>query len=481
MPIEWAGLSPELLLPLDRRRPEPLRAQLESGLREAIRSGRLQVGERLPSSRALAAELGVSRGLVQECYGQLLAEGYLNSRGGSATRVAAGASGQERGAAGQSATPRSPAAASAPGRLAADFRPGVPDLAGFPREAWLWAVREACRGMPTAALDYGDPRGSPVLRDVLAGYLRRVRAAAADPETTVICTGFAQGLTLVLGALLRTGVRRVAFEDPGYGEGETSAASAALGVEVVPVPVDEGGIDVEALAASGARAVVLTPAHQSPTGVVLAPERRHALITWAAARDATIIEDDYDAEFRYDREPVGALQGLAPDRVATLGTVSKSLAPAIRLGWILCPPGIAAEIAERKRLSDRGSPGLDQLALAALIESGRYDRHLRRMRATYAGRRAALVEALAHHAPGVRLTGLAAGFHAVAHLPDGLDEARVVAAARDRSVGLYGMSAFRADRAAVPPQVVLGFGNLGDRSIRAGIAAVADLLTTPAE
>jgi GntR family transcriptional regulator/MocR family aminotransferase len=474
MPIEWAGLGPELLLPLDRRRPEPLRAQLESGLRQAIRSGRLQVGERLPSSRALAAELGVSRGLVQECYGQLVAEGYLSSRGGSATRVGAG-----NWAATDEAAPSAPVAA-VRRPLSLDFRPGIPDLASFPREAWLWAVREACRTLPTAALDYGDPRGSPVLRHVLAGYLRRVRAAAADPETTVICTGFAQGLTLVLGALVRTGVRRVAFEDPGYGEGETSAAAAALGVEAVPVPVDEGGIDVEALAASGARAVVLTPAHQSPTGVVLAPERRAGLIAWAAARDATIVEDDYDAEFRYDREPVGAVQGLAPDRVATLGTVSKSLAPAIRLGWILCPPGLAAEIAERKRISDRGSPGLDQLALAALIQSGRYDRHLRRMRGIYARRRAALVEALARDAPDVRLTGLAAGFHAVAHLPEGLDEAGVVAAAYDRSVGLYGMSAFRSDRATVPPQVVLGFGNLGERAIRSGIAALADLLRGPA-
>jgi GntR family transcriptional regulator/MocR family aminotransferase len=310
---------------------------------------------------------------------------------------------------------------------------------------------------------------------VLAAYLRRVRGAAADPDDIVICTGFAQGLNVALRVIAGTGVERVAFEDPGYDE--TSAVAAAqAGVRVVRVPVDEHGVDVAALAASNARAVVVTPAHQWPTGVVLAPERRHALIAWAAQHDAMIVEDDYDAEFRYDRDPVGTIQGLAPDRVLALGTVSKSLAPAVRLGWIVCPPALAAVVAAEKIREDRGSPALDQLALATLIQSGRFDRHLRRMRGVYAQRRAALVEALAQHAPRVRLTGLAAGFHAVAHLPDGADERAVVEAARARSIGLYGMSAQRSTRATTPPQLVLGFGNLSERAIRDGIAAVADLL-----
>jgi GntR family transcriptional regulator / MocR family aminotransferase len=469
MPIEWSGLAPELLLTLDRRSADPLHSQLEGRLREAIRSGRLRTGERLPSSRELARELGLSRGLVQDCYAQLQAEGYLESRVGSATRVAAGA--------GAPAAAPPPAVTRRPTRqsLKVDFRSGVPDLASFPRSDWVWALREACRAAPNAAFDYGDPSGSPVLREVLAAYMRRVRAAAADPERMVICTGFAQGLNLVLRALARNGVRQVALEDPGYAD--TAPATAALtGVEAIRVPVDESGIDVSALARTPARAVVLTPAHQWPTGVVLAPQRRLELVAWAASRDATIIEDDYDAEFRYDREPVGALQGLAPDRVAALGTVSKSLAPAVRLGWILCPPALAAAITAEKVLSDRGSPGLDQLALARLLESGRYDRHLRHMRAIYAARRSALVEALAHHAPEVKVTGLAAGFHAVAHLPEPVSEQAAVAGARARSVGLYGMSAYRSTGAATPAQLVLGFGDLGERSIQAGIAAVGDLL-----
>jgi GntR family transcriptional regulator/MocR family aminotransferase len=465
MAIEWAGLSPELLLSLDRASAEPLRTQLESALRDAIRAGQLGVGERLPSSRELAHALGVSRGLVQESFSQLHAEGYLSTKPGSATRVAAGV---------QELVPTAPTRVQSTPQLAVDFRTGVPHLAGFPRNDWSWALRGACRDVPTASLDYGDPRGSQVLRDVLSAYLRRVRGAAANADQLVICTGFAQGLTMALRALAAIGVSRVAFEDPGYDD--TRAECAAAGVEGVPVAVDDEGIDVDGLDASGARAVVLTPAHQWPTGVVLSPARRQALVEWATRRDAYIIEDDYDAEFRYDREPIGALQGLAPDRVALLGTVSKSLAPAIRLGWIVCPPSISTAIAEQKQASDRGSPTLDQLALASLIESGRYDRHLRRMRVVYAARRAALVEALEREAPEVRLSGLAAGFHAVAHLPGALAEPDVIALAAGRSVGLYGMSTHRSDHVTTPTQLVLGFGNLSERDIHAGIAAIADLL-----
>ena len=482
MAVRWSGLSPELLLALDRGRGAgPLRAQVCGRLREAIRSGRLRAGERLPSSRELARELGTSRGLIQECYGQLQAEGYLDARVGSATTVAARASGA-RAAEAVGVVASAARAAEAVGVVAraarppllADFRAGVPDLASFPRADWMWAQREACRSVPNDALDYGDPRGSPVLREVLAAYLRRVRAAAADPAQMVICTGFAQGLGLALRALARAGTRRVAIEDPGYEDAAQVAAWA--GVEVIGVPVDSGGIDVARLAATRAGAVVLSPAHQWPTGVVLAAARRHALAAWAAEADAIIIEDDYDAEFRYDKEPVGALQGLAPDRVIALGTVSKSLAPALRLGWLLCPPALIGGVAEQKVYGDRGSPVLDQLALAALIESGRFDRHLRRVRGTYARRRQALVGALARHAPRVALTGLAAGFHAVAHLPGAADEQSVVAAARARSVGLYGMSRYRSSGAVRPAQLVLGFGNLSERAIAAGIAAVGDLL-----
>ena len=482
MAIEWSGLSPELLVRLDRSAAEPLRTQLEASLREAIRAGRLRAGERLPSSRELARDLGVSRGLVQDCYSQLLAEGYLTSRTGSATRVAdlsATGSGVGSGVGSPAASVPSRRPAEPP--LIADFTPGVPDLSSFPRSDWAWAVKQACTEVAAADLGYGDPRGSEVLREVLAGYLRRVRAAAASPAQMIISTGFAQGINLVLRALARErGVTGVAFEDPGYGspeDDETVRAALSVGLDVSYVPVDEQGLVVGELVRSGAQVVVVTPAHQSPTGVVLSPARRHALTDWARRDGRFVIEDDYDSEFRYDSEPVGALQGLAPDQVFLLGTASKSLAPAVRLGWVHAPAPLAPAVAAEKEMSDRGSCTLDQLALATLLTSGRYDRHLRRMRTVYAARRTALTDAFARHAPQVQLTGLVAGFQALAPLPPGADEAAVIAAARTRRVGLHGIGEYRgAPDAAAPPALVMGFGNVRERAIEPAIAAVADLL-----
>jgi GntR family transcriptional regulator/MocR family aminotransferase len=468
--IEWTGSSPDVLVRLDRGSSEPLRAQLERELREAIRSGRLRAGERLPSTRELARTLGVSRSLVVNCFDQLQAEGYLQARSGSATRVSPTAHTPTRAfrKAGP-ATPTSP-------RSEIDFLPAVPDLGSFPRGDWARTAAEVYRDAPRTEFDYGDGRGNPRLRDILSSYLGRVRGAAADPEHIVICTGFTQGLNLALAVLAAGGVARVAFEDPGYDETSRRAADFA-GSKLVHVPVDAQGVRVDALAAVNAKAVVLTPAHQWPTGVVLSPQRRLALANWAAHADGWIVEDDYDAEFRYDRNPVGVVQGLAPERVISIGTASKSLAPALRLGWVLCPPALVDQIAQLKVAADRGTAGLEQLILARLIESGRFDRHLRRMRKTYAAKRDALITAFDEHVPGVGIHGLDAGFHAVASLPDGVTEAAVVAAARDRGVGLYGMSANRSNKAASPPRLVLGFGNLSERAIVEGIARIADLLT----
>ncbi|MFB9331476.1 MocR-like pyridoxine biosynthesis transcription factor PdxR, partial [Actinoplanes octamycinicus] len=412
MRVEWAGSGPELLVTIDRDSTTGLRSQLEEQLRTAIRGGRLTAGEPLPSSRELARALGLSRGLVQDCYAQLQAEGYLTSRPGSATRVAAAA-------ARPTAPPPVPVPPPVSRHPVADFAHGVPDLGMVPREAWAWAVREVCRSAPDADFDYGDAAGHPRLRQVLASYLSRVRAVAAGPDDLIVCTGMRQSLHLVVETLSAAGSGALAVEHPG---------SAMPGMATVPIPVDDDGLDVAALRRTELTAVVVSPAHQWPTGVVLTGPRRLDLIAWARERDGIIVEDDYDAEFRYDRDPVGSLQGLAPDHVVSLGTVSKSLAPALRLGWIIAPPRLRPALAEAKWLADRGSPAIDQLALALLIESGRYDRHLRRVRAEYAARRETLVAALARHAPQLPVTGLAAGFHAILHLPPGADETAVVEA-----------------------------------------------------
>jgi GntR family transcriptional regulator/MocR family aminotransferase len=462
MRVEWSGLPPELLIRLDRSSQGTLGAQLQHELREAVRSGRLAAGERLPSTRVLARELGVSRGLAQECYEQLVAEGYLIARSGSGTRVAAARAVMRR-----DAPPAAPAA------VEIDFGTGVPDIARFPMRDWLWALNEAGRRAPLSIAEYGDAAGRPELREVLAAYLRRVRAAAATPETLVVTDGFTEALGLVLRVLADHEHRLLGVEDPGHRDWRVIAERA--GLRPVPVPVDADGARI-ADAPAGVRAVVLTPAHQTPTGAVLTPERRHETVGWADASSGLVVEDDYDAEFRYDRQAVGALQGLAPDRVFLIGSVSKVLGPSLRLGWVVCPPDLVDDVARAKRFADRGTPALDQLALARLIESGRYDRHLRRMRAVYARKHRALIGALAEHAPAVRLTGLAAGFHAVARLPDDTDELTVARAARARRVGVHPMADYCLADRDHPPQLVLGFGNLSEEAIRRGVAAIGDLL-----
>jgi GntR family transcriptional regulator / MocR family aminotransferase len=386
MPQDRTSRPLELLLPV-RRGAGALRAQLERHLREAVRSGRLRAGSALPSTRTLAEQLGISRGVVVEAYDQLAAEGYLVARPDSATRVADAAL--------VGAAPPRPAAPSRPVRY--DFRPGVPALDSFPRSAWLTSLRKALKEAPHAALGYGDARGQPALRQALAAYMGRVRGVAANPDQVLVCSGFAQGTALVCRALGRRGARRVAMEDPSH-PGQR-AIVAASGLEPVPVAVDDHGIQVDRLEAVGADAVLVTPAHQFPTGTVLAAERRGALVEWAQRNQAVIVEDDYDAEYRYDREPIGAVQGLAPDRVVYAGSASKTLAPALRLGWLVLPAWLTDAVAEQKALDDLASPALDQLALADLLGRGEVDRHLRRNRARYRARRDALVAALGVHAP----------------------------------------------------------------------------------
>ena len=464
MAVEWSGLTPATFIQLDRQGPDALGSQLRNALRTAVREGRLRTGERLPSSRRLAVDLGVSRGLVQATYEQLAAEGYLRAVGGSATRVAFSPQ-----AAVVTPPERTPTA-----RMEIDFAPGRPDLNSFPARDWLWACGEAARTAAARDLGYGDPQGSIRLREVIASYLQRVRGAFAGADDVVISNGFTQGAALTLAALRAAGATSVAVENPGHLDMPVLVRRA--GLNPVFIPVDDRGLVVDELARTKATAVIVTPAHQAPTGVVLTPDRRLALLQWADQVNGVVIEDDYDSEFRYDKQSVGSLQGLAADRVVSVGSVSKSLAPAIRLGWVLAPRHLRAQIVEDKHRSDRGSPTLDQLALARLMESGRFDRHLRRMRGIYAARRGELVTAIGQHAPNLMLTGLAAGFHAIAQLPEGANEAEIVAAAARRSVGLQGLGRYRSPNSEGPPGIVFGFGDVNQDAIRRGIAAISDLL-----
>src|SRR6202453_402432 len=382
MALDETSQPLELLLSVSRDSSRTLGAQIEDQLRQTIRDGALRPGARVPSTRDLARQLGVSRRVVVDAYAQLGAEGYLSLRQGARPRVsdaAAAASEARAGAASASPTARF------------DFRPSAPDVSTFPRAEWLRSLRRALATMTDADLGYGDPRGVEVLRHALADYLGRVRGVVADPDHIVITSGYTQGLGVVCHALAAGGAQRIALEDPSNPEDRLIAARA--GLEPVLIGVDKAGTRIDELECADADAVVLTPAHQHPTGVVLSGERRTALLAWLRASDAIAIEDDYDAEYRYDRAAIGALQGLDPDRVIYAGSASKTLAPALRIGWLVVPPSLLEAVGDEKLLADRGSARIEQYALADFLTRGELDRHLRRMRARYRSRRDALIDA----------------------------------------------------------------------------------------
>ena len=410
-----------------------LRAGLLEALRQAVRTGRLAPGRRLPSSRSLAADLGVARNTVADAYAELIAEGWLVGRQGSGTRVAMRAEPRRT-------VPAAAHAGRALGRPAYGLMPGTPDLAEFPRTQWLAAARRSLTAAPNEAFGYGDARGRIELRTVLSDYVSRVRGVYAEPERVVICSGFHHGLQLIARALRARRVRAIAVESYGFDMYRDLLSS--VGLRIPPVYVDEHGARTEDLAQlPGVGAVLMTPAHQYPTGVALRPDRRAAAVDWARATRGLILEDDYDGEFRYDREPVGALQSLDPDRVVYFGSASKSLAPGLRLAWMVLPEELVPEIVAAKGHVDWSS-ALEQLTLAEFIASGAYDRHVRSMRLRYRRRRDQLVAALGQEAPDVRVTGLDAGLQAVVELPRGSEHSVVQAAAR-RGLAVSGMAEFR--------------------------------------
>jgi GntR family transcriptional regulator/MocR family aminotransferase len=448
----WSGVGVDLHLEPDAA--DGRRIGLERALRDAVRDGRLAPGTRLPATRRLAVELGISRGTAKAAYDQLVAEGYLTARQGSGTQVASLPSADAD-------TPEAAARARAP-RF--DLRPGSPDVGAFPAAAWLRALRRAIATAPSLAYDYGDPRGRIELRTALSGYLGRARGVIAPPERVVITSGYVQGLAL-LTRVLDGAV--VAMEDPGLPFHREVVRRG--GGRVVPVPVDERGTRAEEL--GDVTAVVVTPAHQYPTGVTLRPERRRALSDWARARGGLIVEDDYDGEFRYDRQPVGALQGMAPGQVVYLGTASKTLGPALRLGWMVLPPHLVDAVADAKLHSDHHTESIGQLALAELIDSHAYDRHVRACRLRYRRRRDQLLTRL-----GARrqVRGIAAGLHA---LVDVADEADVVerAAAEGLAVGRLG-DHWHTPGEGRPQGLVVGYGTPRERVYPEALEVLAKVL-----
>jgi GntR family transcriptional regulator/MocR family aminotransferase len=452
-----------LLVELRRDGLDPLHRQIAEAIRASIRSGALPRGSVLPPTRVLAGDLGVSRGVVVEAYQQLSAEGYLTSHTGGHTEVATGPA--ARTAVTRTARP-------APARI--DLSYGRADVSSFPRAAWLRSIRTALVDSPNELFGYLSGSGTPQLRTAIADYLNRVRGTLADPEQVVICTGYAQGISLLIRLLADRGARRIAVEDPSSRDDAVPVAHS-VGLEVVGVPVDHDGILVDRLRETDADAVILTPSHQWPTGAVLSPENRAAVLEWARQRGAIVVEDDYDAEYRYDRSPIGAMQGLAPDQVVYAGSASKTLAPGLRLGWFVLPGHLAPGMADAKIAADRGSPALEQLALADFLTRGEFDRHLRRMRPIYHRRRDALLAALAGRLPQLKPVGISAGLHLVTWLPPGLAEAEVVAAAHEAGVGIEGVTGYRITEPG-PGGLVFGYATVNEQAITEGIDILAGVI-----
>jgi GntR family transcriptional regulator / MocR family aminotransferase len=477
----WStSASLDLHLELSGTRP---RAALEAALREAVRGGRLEAGTALPSSRALAADLGIARNTVADAYAQLIAEGWLAARHGSGTWVAEHA-------------PQVPGAGQAdvasPGRPARyDLRPGRPDASAFPRSAWLTAYRRALSRAPASDLgNYTAVRGLTALRTALAEYLARARGVSVTPDRVIVCAGFTQGLELLCDLLRNSAARTLAVEAYGHQAHRDVATTAGMRLATVPVdsrgavlagPVPAGPVLTgPVLAGAGlpldTGALLLTPAHQYPLGAVLAPERRRQAVDWAARTGGFVIEDDYDGEFRFDRQAVGALQALAPEHVVYAGTASKSLVPGLRLGWLVVPERLAGEVAAIKRVTGRLSSSFDQLALAEFISSGGYDRQVRRARLAYRQRRDRLVSALAREVPEVSVSGIAAGLHAVVRLPSGVTEEDVTARGAASGLALHGLATCRAGGQDLEPALIVGYGTPPGHAFSTAVARLCAVL-----
>lgn len=439
------------------------RSRLESALRAAIRQGRLPGGTLLPSTRGLAQELGLSRGTVSAAYGQLVEEGHLTARPGSGTRVAE----VPRGA-------RAPEPAARPDPAPRhDLRPGLPDVGAFPARAWLAATRRVLARARPEVFGAGDPQGRIELRAALADYLGRTRGVITTPDRIVITSGYYQGLGLLSGVLAANGVRTAAVEDPGHDVYREVVRRA--GLRTPALPVDALGARVEAMP-EGAGAAFLTPSHHYPTGVPLHPDRRRELCGWARSTGGLVVEDDYDGEYRYDRRPVGALQGIAPDHVAYCGTASKTLGPAVRLAWMALPPQLVRPVTRAKRRADLYTETLGQLVLADLITTHAYDRHIRAARLRYRRRRELLLDQVAA-LPGLTAHGVPAGLHTLVTLPgDGPTEDRLLARCARSGIALRGLAELHHDPAGRPQGLLIGFAAPSEHAYPAALDALSTAL-----
>lgn len=467
----------------------PLFRQVYLGLRQSILSGKFHANARLPSTRDLADQLGVSRTVILVAYDQLQAEGFVAGRSGSGTYVAEGLSSNRLVAPKKSARLRLSrfglAAADAAAKLGFpsprtptrryDFISGQSegDIGIFPFETWRRILLRRARKAPLIELDYGPAAGSFALREAICAHLRRSRAVACDPEEVIVVNGSQQALDLIVRVLLERG-DRVAIENPSYHG--TRGVLLAAGARLIPVAVDRDGLNPEKLP-QNARICFVTPSHQYPTGAILPLARRLALLEWAKRNNSVIVEDDYDGEFRYEGQPLESLQGLdAEGRIIYVGTFSRTVFPSLRVGYLIVPKSLAPSFTAAKWLNDQHSATLEQQTLAEFITSGAYERHLRRVRRRNAARRAALLESIRKYlGDRVELTGDGAGAHVVLWPKQRVSEQSIIARAASRGVGVYGVARYF----LTPPSrtgLMLGFSRMKEEEIREGIRRLGEVL-----
>jgi GntR family transcriptional regulator / MocR family aminotransferase len=464
-----ANLAWEVLLDLSATRPGPLHIRLAAAIRAAIRDGRLPLGAALPPSRVLAADLGVSRWTVTRAYSQLVTEGYLAARTGSATRVCWSPDPGDSPVA-RAVRPHHPARY--------DLSQCSPDFRAFPRTKWLEAMRKAAETASFDQLGYPEEGGEARLRSVLAEHLSRRRAAAATPATISVFSGATSSMSQLARALVADGHRQLGVEEPGS-NGLWEAARLA-GLELVPLPADDDGLVVTDLAARPAlRAVCVGPAHNVATGATLAPHRRAGLLEWARRRGGVIAEDDYDSEFSFGAPVLPVLQGSDPDRVALLGSMSRTMTPSVNVGWVVAPRRLVPSVRSAPPATP-APPALTQLALAHYLESGGYDRHLRTSRQRFSRRRDTLLAALARELPECPVFGAPIGLHLLIELPPGTDREAVIATAERRDVRLCNLDDTRLEPNPAERRVQIGYGNLADPLVAEAISVLADVIHSPA-
>jgi len=478
MSVAQTNLAWETLLDLSTTKPGPLHVRLAEAIRTAVRDGRVPLGAALPPSRTLASDLGVSRWTVTQAYGQLITEGYLSGKTGSATRVSWSPEPDERRA--PKPGPVAPVDASRQRRsIRYDLSQCAPDYRAFPRRKWVESIRIAAETASYDRLGYAEPGGEPRLRDVLATHLDRRRGTHIDPALMSLFTGARHSMAAICRALVEDGHRLIAMEDPG--SSGMHDAARATGLELVGLSVDDDGVRVEELETRhpDVRAVCVGPAHHAVTGALLSPARRTALLEWAHRVDGLIIEDDYDSEFSYNGPALPAIQGSDPYRVAVLGSMSRTMTASVNLGWIVVPRRYLSAVRAGAEASV-AAPALNQAALAHFLESGEYDRHLRSLRQRFRARRDLLIAALAERLPECRISGQHAGVHFMVALPPGAVGSEIIAAAEKRGMALCDVTPARLNRTADEGRLQIGYADLPDRLVTEAVDVLVELIQASA-